>query len=186
MKEYITPETTIAEAVKKHPVTADIMMSHGLHCVGCHVSGIESIRQGAMGHGRMDEEDVQELIKEMNNAIHEREKAKNTGRPLHITPKAAEKIKEFAKKEKGETTFLRVTVMPGGCAGLRYALDFDEQTKKDDLITDAEGYPVRIDPRSAELLKGAVLDYLEGLGGAGFKFDNPNAQSVCGCGDSFS
>lgn len=184
--QFVNKDMKIAEAVMRYPVCADIMMSYGLACVGCHVSAVESIEQGAMGHGGMDEEDVELLIQEMNEAIAEREGA-TISDSLIITKKAAEKIKEFSEdEEKQEGIFLRVSVIPGGCSGFRYGLDFDWTEKEDDLTMDAEGFPVRIGSESIDFLKGAILDFIDGLNGSGFKFENPNASAGCGCGKSFS
>ena len=167
--QFVTADTMIGDAVMRYPVTAEIMLSYGLHCVGCHVSGVESIRQGAMGHGGMDEEDVQELVQEMNQAIAEREGVSSDSQ-LIITKRAALKIKEFAREEeKQEGIFLRAAVTPGGCSGFSYSLDFDWVPKDTDLTMDAEGFPVRIPADSVDFLKGAILDYIDGLNGSGIQ-----------------
>lgn len=185
--QFVNAEMTIGEAVMRYPVAAQVMLSYGLHCVGCHVSGVETIRQGAMGHGMMDEDEVEELVKEMNDAIAEAEGTKGSSGPLTITKKAADKIAEFAKEEdKQEGLFLRVKVIPGGCSGFSYDLDFDHEPADKDTVVKAGSIDVRVDPDSIDLLDGAVIDYIDGLNGSGFKIDNPNAQSSCGCGKSFA
>lgn len=170
----------------RYPVTAEIMMSYGLACVGCHISAFETIRQGAAGHGGMDDEDIEELVKEMNEAIAQREVAVQSDAPLVITNKAAVKISEFAADEEQEGIFLRVAVIPGGCSGFSYHLDFEHTPKDDDVVLDANGFEVRVSADSLDFLKGAILDYVDGLSGSGFKFENPNASSKCGCEKSFS
>ena len=81
---------------------------------------------------------------------------------------------------------LRVAVRPGGCSGFSYEMFFDTDVATDDLINDYAGVKVVVDPSSAQLLEGATLDYKDGLQGAGFAINNPNAQRTCGCGQSFS
>src|SRR3954464_14675015 len=81
---------------------------------------------------------------------------------------------------------LRVAVRPGGCSGFSYEMFFDTDKDGDDLVTEYSGVKVVVDPSSAQLLNGATLDYSDGLQGAGFAIDNPNAQKTCGCGNSFS
>jgi iron-sulfur cluster assembly protein/iron-sulfur cluster insertion protein len=81
---------------------------------------------------------------------------------------------------------LRVAVRPGGCSGFSYEMFFDTDIATDDQSKDFNGVKVVVDPSSAMLLEGATLDYKDGLQGAGFAIDNPNAQRTCGCGQSFS
>ena len=81
---------------------------------------------------------------------------------------------------------LRVAVRPGGCSGFSYEMFFDTDVAPDDLQLEQAGVRVVIDPASQQLLKGATLDYKDGLQGAGFSVSNPNAQRSCGCGQSFS
>ena len=87
----------------------------------------------------------------------------------------------------GDTTMaLRVAVRPGGCSGFSYEMFFDSDIAADDIKADVDGVSVVVDPASAPLLTGAVLDFKDGLQGAGFAITNPNAQRTCGCGQSFS
>ncbi|MFT4250791.1 MAG: iron-sulfur cluster assembly accessory protein [Candidatus Woesearchaeota archaeon] len=184
--EFVNADMYIGDVVMRYPVTAQVMMSYGLHCVGCHVSNFETIRQGAMGHGQMDDEDVEILISEMNEAIAEHEVSLSS-ETLTVTSRAVEKISEFASREENkEGLFLRVKVIPGGCSGFKYDLDFDTQALDDDVVLVTEGLDIRVDPDSADFLKGSVLDYLDGLDGSGFKIENPSASENCGCGKSFS
>lgn len=104
-----------------------------------------------------------------------------------ITPKAIEMVK-VALQEEGllETHGLRVAVHGGGCSGLQYALDFAEEKRPGDTTFELEGLTVYIDLASKKFLEGTTVDYVTGLQGTGFKFENPNAQRTCGCGHSFS
>jgi iron-sulfur cluster assembly protein len=81
---------------------------------------------------------------------------------------------------------LRVAVMGGGCSGFQYALDFDKEPRPTDRVYDYDGLRVFVDPVSARYLDGTVIDYVLGMQGAGFKFNNPKAVGSCGCGSSFS
>ena len=80
----------------------------------------------------------------------------------------------------------RVAVRPGGCSGFSYEMYFDTDKAEDDVEKLFDEVRVVVDPSSAELLVGATLDFKDGLNGAGFAIDNPNAQKTCGCGKSFS
>lgn len=107
-------------------------------------------------------------------------------RPIHLTDSAIEAIKKaiLAEGEAGDS--LRVSVQGGGCSGYQYALDFEKEARMGDLTLDFGGVQVLIDSVSAGYLKGTVIDYVSGLNGTGFKFNNPNAKRTCGCGSSFS
>jgi iron-sulfur cluster insertion protein len=105
---------------------------------------------------------------------------------VFITPTAATKITEIRGAEGIEPTMaLRLRVVGGGCAGFSYDLYFDEGTEVDRELEIA-GVKVVVDEMSLMYLVGVEIDYVEGLQGAGFKFNNPNVKSTCGCGSSFS
>ena len=106
---------------------------------------------------------------------------------LTITPTAAAKIRELMEEEPdGATMVLRVAIQGGGCSGFQYGLGFDTQAAEGDRELVLEGVKVVVDPFSVPYLQGATIDYLNGLQESGFKIDNPNAVSSCGCGVSFS
>ena len=102
-----------------------------------------------------------------------------------VTEKAAEMVRNIMKNEGKEGAALRVSVMPGGCAGYTYGLDFDDKNQADDLVIETHGIKLFINEDIAPLVNGATLDFVESLQGAGFVLDNPNAQKSCGCGKSF-
>lgn len=106
--------------------------------------------------------------------------------PLVLTPKAVEMVKEAMEAEKLDDHGLRVYVQGGGCAGFQYGLDFDDEPRSGDFELDVDGLTVYIDSISAMHLEGTTIDYVMGMSGAGFKFNNPWAKSTCGCGSSFS
>jgi iron-sulfur cluster assembly protein/iron-sulfur cluster insertion protein len=105
---------------------------------------------------------------------------------ITLTDTAATKVKDLIEAEGEPNLALRVAVRPGGCSGFSYEMFFDTDVADDDNLVDYSGVKVVVDSSSAELLQGATLDYKDGLQGAGFAIENPNAQRSCGCGKSFS
>jgi iron-sulfur cluster assembly protein/iron-sulfur cluster insertion protein len=105
---------------------------------------------------------------------------------ITLTDNASIKVKELIAQEGEDGLMLRVAVRPGGCSGFSYEMFFDSERETDDLTVDYSGVTVVVDPSSAQLLDGASLDYKDGLQGAGFAINNPNAERTCGCGQSFS
>jgi len=95
-------------------------------------------------------------------------------------------VKDAIAREGLEGHGIRVGVQGGGCAGFQYSMDFEKEPRADDLVVEQEGVRLYIDPMSSMYLQGVTIDYVVGLQGAGFKFENPNARSTCGCGSSFS
>lgn len=106
---------------------------------------------------------------------------------ISITEKAKEHVANLRAKEgRGEDYNIRVSVKGGGCSGLMYDLDFDNQTSESDQIFEDKGIKLYVDKKSLLYLLGTTLDYTDGLNGKGFQFINPNASRTCGCGESFS
>ena len=106
--------------------------------------------------------------------------------PLVFTDAAAAKVKTLIDEEGNPELKLRVFVTGGGCSGFQYGFTFDEEVAEDDTRMEKNGVTLLIDPMSYQYLVGAEIDYQEGLEGAQFVIKNPNAQSTCGCGSSFS
>lgn len=109
-----------------------------------------------------------------------------TDTPLIFTDSAADKVRQLIEEEGNEGLKLRVFVTGGGCSGFQYGFTFDETVNEDDTMMSKNGVQLLIDPMSFQYLVGAEIDYQEGLEGAQFIIKNPNAQSTCGCGSSFS
>ena len=105
---------------------------------------------------------------------------------ITVTDSAAAKVRELLESEGDTSLALRVAVRPGGCSGFSYEMFFDGDIAAEDVKAEVGGVSVVVDPASAPLLAGAVLDFKDGLQGAGFAITNPNAQRTCGCGQSFS
>ena len=105
--------------------------------------------------------------------------------PPVVTERAARRVADILKREP-DGSMLRVAVNGGGCSGFSYSFDIDTARTPDDLVIEADGATVLIDPVSLDFLKGARIDFVDDLIGQSFKIDNPNATSSCGCGTSFS
>ncbi len=105
---------------------------------------------------------------------------------LSLTEVAASKVKEIMSQQNPSPTALRVAVVGGGCSGFSYHMAFDNQENPSDNVYEYEGVKVYVDQMSEMYLDGVQIDYIETLEGAGFKFNNPNVKSTCGCGSSFT
>jgi iron-sulfur cluster assembly accessory protein len=106
--------------------------------------------------------------------------------PITLTPKAVAKVREIMNQQDPVPAGLRVGVVGGGCSGFSYSMSFENSPGMMDKVFDFDGLKVYVDATSVMYLNGCTVDYLETLEGAGFKFDNPNVKSTCGCGSSFS
>jgi len=105
---------------------------------------------------------------------------------LTITNSAVEKIQDILAEENNPSLKLRVFVQGGGCSGIQYGFTLDEAVNEDDFDLDIDGIHVLVDSMSGTYLQGAEIDYKDDVMGASFTIKNPNAQTTCGCGSSFS
>ncbi len=103
-----------------------------------------------------------------------------------LTDMAVSKVRELIAGEEESGLALRMAVRPGGCSGFSYEMYFDTEVESNDIIEEFDDVKVLVDPQSAEMIRGAVLDYKDGLMGTGFAIENPNVTHSCGCGNSFS
>jgi iron-sulfur cluster assembly accessory protein len=104
-----------------------------------------------------------------------------------LTKKAEDKVKEILSEQPEPYAGLRIQVVGGGCSGFQYRMGFDKNfNDQSDQIFEFDGLRVFVDKQSLLYMDGAEVDYVEGLHGAGFKFNNPNSTGSCGCGSSFS
>ncbi len=106
--------------------------------------------------------------------------------PITLTPHAIAKVKEIMAQQNPVPAGLRVGVVGGGCSGFSYSMQFENGSGMMDKVFDMDGLKVYVDATSVMYLNGCIVDYVETLEGAGFKFENPNVKSTCGCGSSFS
>ncbi len=105
---------------------------------------------------------------------------------VEVTDAAVRKVKALLAEEDNANLKLRVFVTGGGCSGFQYGFSFDEKINDGDLSVEKDGITVVIDPLSAQYLMGSTIDFTEGLQGARFVVNNPNATTTCGCGSSFA
>jgi len=105
---------------------------------------------------------------------------------MNLTENAVTKLQEIIKEESNPNVKLRVFVQGGGCSGMQYGFTFDEEQGEDDFDFEYSGVKVLVDSMSMQYLTGATIDYKEDLMGSAFAIDNPNAETSCGCGSSFS
>jgi iron-sulfur cluster assembly protein len=176
----IEKELTIDEVFQKFPSKAQklaqIMTNAGLHCVGCNASTFETIEQGMQGHG-FKQKEIDSLVKELNTALEEKEEAKED---IKFTDFAAEKCKSF---RKDSSHMFKISLNKGSC-GYTYEFKFKEKKEANDIEFEDKDVKIIINKDDSAKLKGMVIDYLDGLQGAGFKMLNPNVKGTCGCGSS--
>ena len=103
---------------------------------------------------------------------------------LTLTPAAAQRIAMIAQKQT-KPAILRLSVEGGGCSGFQYKFEMADAPENDDSVSETDGVRLVVDPISLDLVGGSVVDYVESLGGAAFRVENPNAAAGCGCGSSF-
>ena len=112
------------------------------------------------------------------------EEVKNA--PLILTPQAIAKVREIMATQQPVPAGLRIGVVGGGCSGFQYSMAFENQSGMMDKVFSFDDLKVFVDSTSLMYLKGCTVDYVDSLEAAGFKFDNPQVKSTCGCGSSFS
>ncbi|MCP5469929.1 MAG: iron-sulfur cluster assembly accessory protein [Chlamydiales bacterium] len=183
MEEQIHRQMTIADIFSNFPAKsqrlAQAMTNAGLHCSNCSAATWETLEAGMMGHG-MGETQIERLLRELNEILAEEIDLET----ITLTPKAAEKFRFFAKEEGHAECMLRFGDSAGGCGGFQYILDFCDRAEEDDETFESEGITICIKRGMVGRLLGSVIDYVDGLQGAGFKISNPNVKSSCGCGHS--
>ncbi len=174
----IKGDMTIGEMVQKYPSVAEVLEDEGVNCVGCGAAFYETIHDGLASHGKSEEE-ITSILKKLNDSIPKVEGNEN----LTLTENAAAKLKEILEQKSKKA--LRIKVNPGGCAGYSYEFSLADEKSEGDQDIEVSGVHVFIDESSMKKLKGAKIDYIDSLTGAGFKVTNPNAGNTCGCGQSF-
>lgn len=103
---------------------------------------------------------------------------------ITITESAAKKVKSLAEKEDKKDYGLRLGIVPGGCSSFMYEISLEKDSKQDDFVFEEKGVKIFINPQSIDFLRGSTVDYIDTLQNSGFKINNPNVKSSCGCGHS--
>src|SRR5258707_11566813 len=106
--------------------------------------------------------------------------------PISLTPNAVAKVKEIMGSQNPVPAGLRIGVVGGGCSGFSYSMSFENGAGVMDKVLNFDGLKVFVDATSAMYLNGCTVDYVETIEAAGFKFENPNVKSTCGCGSAFN
>ncbi|ROT96828.1 iron-sulfur cluster assembly accessory protein [Altererythrobacter sp. FM1] len=104
--------------------------------------------------------------------------------PLILTPSAAKRVAAIAQRQS-KPAILRLSVEGGGCSGFQYKFDLSDAAETDDSVSETDGVKLVVDPVSHDLVAGSTVDFVESLGGAAFRVENPQAAAGCGCGSSF-
>lgn len=190
-KQKITKDMPISDILvqnsEKAPEIAEVMMDFGIHCIGCGAAAFETLEQGVLGHG-FSEEDLSNLLLQLNKIIETKRDSKKKGAEgfsLRLTTNAIDKIKEIMKKSNKKNSFLRISVVGGGCSGFMYNLEITDNHNPLDVHFEQAALNILVDKNSLEFLNGAEIDFVDTLNESGFKFNNPNAKKSCGCGKSF-
>lgn len=184
-ERVISRDMTIEEIFSSFPDKsqrlAQEITNSGLQCVGCQAATWETLEAGMLGHGYSDE-DIDALVEKLNGILSEKVDL-NT---ITVTKRAAVKYLEILKAEGKEGWGLRFGDKAAGCSGFEYVLDYSQKAKGDDEVFTSDGLEVHVNKKAVSRLLGSVIDYADGLNGAGFKITNPNAKGSCGCGKSQS
>lgn len=174
---------TIDEIFKKFPHKsprlAQELTNAGLNCVGCSAATWETLEAGMYSHG-MGEDQISQLLGKLNQILNEKEDPDT----ITITERAAKKYREILEEEGKAGWSLRFGERAAGCSGFEYFLDYSDKAKPGDLVLESQGIQIHLHHKSADRLMGSVIDYVDGLHGAGFKITNPNVKASCGCGSS--
>jgi iron-sulfur cluster assembly accessory protein len=157
------------------------MGTAGRHLAAARTYDGEDRRAGSCWSRRRRPERVGDTV-----SLETTETTTEAQRSVILTDVAAAKVKALLDQEGRDDLRLRIAVQPGGCSGLRYSLFFDERSIDGDQVSDFGGVEVVVDRMSVPYLTGATIDFVDTIERQGFTIDNPNAQSSCACGDSFS
>ena len=185
-QQTIHPQMTIDQILSMFPHKAQRLSQEitnaGLHCIGCHAATWETLEAGMLGHG-MNQAAIDRLVERLNNLLTEQEE-ENTSGTIGMTKKAAAKFMSILEEEGKHGWGMRFGDKMAGCSGFEYVLDYSEKSLPDDEIFESHGIQIHVNQASAKRLKGSLIDFVEGLQGAGFKITNPNVKASCGCGTS--
>jgi iron-sulfur cluster assembly accessory protein len=182
--QRVSREMTIKNILSLFPNKAERLAHEitraGLHCVGCHAAVWETLEAGMLGHG-MGEEQIERLVERLNALLDE----ESDPETISLTPLAAQKYREILQEEGKPGWGIRFEERMAGCSGFEYVLDFSEKAGEEDEVFVSEDIEIHIHKNNVPRLKGCRIDYIDdGLNGSGFKIDNPNVVSACGCGSS--
>ncbi len=183
-KITIHRQMTIEEILSLFPTKAQRLSQEitnaGLHCVGCHAATWETLEAGMFGHGKT-EADIERLLERLNSLLAEEEPDADT---ISLTARGASKFLKILAEEGKHGWGMRFAEKMAGCNGFEYHLDYSEKALPDDVIFIQHGIEIHVNKEMLARLLGSQIDYVDGLQGSGFKINNPNVRSSCGCGHS--
>ena len=159
---------TISEVISRYPEAAEIMTDHGLHCVGCHVNPYESIEQGSPGHG-MSPEKIDEMVDEINDLVKDHDEKK-----VIVSESALRKFRELMAKDGKPDSSIRLTVVPQGCDGVAYDVDFADVPEANDQVLEDNGLKIFVPKTQLAMVNGIRITYTESADGSiGFRILKP-------------
>lgn len=162
-------------------ILAQEMSNLGLNCVGCSAATYETLEAGVLGHG-LSEADLEALLVRLNEIVSQEIDTTS----ITITKRGADKFNQIASEDGKQGVALRLSDQAGGCSGYEYVLDFSQGASDSDEVFHCQGVEIHVEKARLDRLMGCVIDYMDGLNGAGFKITNPNVKGSCGCGKSQS
>lgn len=151
----------------------------GLHCIGCGAAVWETLEEGMRGHGKTEAE-IDRLLDRLNQLLAEEADPQT----ISFTPRGAKKFLSILDEEGKQGWALRFGEEARGCKGFEYILDYSERATDEDVVFESEGIEIHVRKDQVGSLLGSVIDFVDGLMGAGFKISNPNVQKSCHCGNS--
>ncbi|MDP3976004.1 MAG: DUF1858 domain-containing protein [bacterium] len=177
----------IGEVVELFPEATDIMLSYGLHCVGCHANAFETLEQGMLGHGFRDE-DLNSLIQELNDFVLDKHGPAKKREPasgsenmtLKVTEKAFKKIAEIAKKEEKHGWPLRISGRYSGPQKVTYSMNFDQDVHEYDKVFEFKNGQIKIvlDRLQYDRLNGIKVDFVKRKDTEGFRIEQPMSARI--------
>lgn len=174
----MTIESIFSSFPHKAQKLANAVTKAGLQCVGCSAATWETLEAGMMGHG-YNEEQITKLLNTLNQILLE----ESDPTTISLTERAASKFKAIAEQEGQAGAALRFNVIPAGCSGFEYELDFSKGFMESDARFQSHGVDIHVSNSALARLVGSEIDFVDGLN-PGFKISNPNVKSSCGCGSS--
>lgn len=185
-QQTIHPQMTIDQILSMFPQKAQRLSQEitnaGLHCIGCHAATWETLEAGMLGHG-MNQTAIERLVSRLNALLAEPEE-EGSSETITITKRAASKFMSILEEEGKHGWGMRFGDRMAGCSGFEYVLDYSEKSLPDDEIFESHGIQIHVNKAMVKRLLGSIIDYVDGLQGAGFKISNPKVKSSCGCGTS--
>lgn len=177
----VTKEMSVGEVVEKHPEAVEVMLRHGLHCVGCHFNPMDTLEGGSRLHG-IPQAEFEQMMQEINEAVSAKKASGQESQKLvSLTPRAAQKLLSIMSSEGKAGYALRVASLEKdcGCGSQSFYMEFEEGPGPEDIVEHENGLQVIVSKKTADEIQGTAIDFQES---GGFTMRNPNAKQACQCG----